>query len=199
MTAETSGVRAEFVLKGARISLDAAGIFQTDAILCYRENRYASSIVLGQIALEHLGQFDRLYGMWFQNGPGASTVSVSCKELRRARKHPKMAKDGLLSFQMAVPQGIDVGSDEGRYAASEVLKKRHKREPDRLVKMRFRAQYVRPDEPCRDWSGPRNCKQDDAHAMLMNVGNSHKGCLSRMFFDVRCRSYSPDFRQVVKL
>lgn len=160
LTAKNLRIGAIYCAENALFSL-------RDANTLFRKARYASSCVLGIIALEHLGKC-----MWLlDKAHSAAQVNRkidSTKIKEESKKHDKMLKYGLVSFEFGLPfQAVDAS------LAMKVVTKRMKRAPTDFYDLRIRAQYV-DLASSNEWNRPPQVEKGKVHDLLLNVGNCYR-------------------------
>jgi AbiV family abortive infection protein len=177
----------ELVLEGILRYLEEAVCVLQDAHALYQERRFASTVLLATVALEHLGQSFRLIELCVDEKLATLTNNSLRKHLRN-QDHVKKLAAGLVSFTTTQPNSIprlsDIDRDSPNFDQTlETIRreslKMHSEAPDKIHNLRTTSQYPQLTKTST-WKCSSEITGDDAHHVLVQVGNNLK--LSQYFY-----------------
>lgn len=169
-----SEAQAVDLLTGIVSSLHCAQKMQQDAVALFRQKRFASACILGTIALEHVGQTSWLVGRFLELQQGKRCSWDSLRRIVK-RDHEKMIADGLSTLEFGLPKLYEKSKELEELW--ETVKKVMNRAPAKFLKLREKAQYVKPADGPNKWNYPLDLTREEVHDLLLNVGNNYRTLL----------------------
>lgn len=175
-------IQTDFILDGAILALRAAQAALRDAVDAHDNGGYATAMIIGAVAAEHLGRSKWLahYGIKLSSG------NVECDKFIKDfehyvgnSRHQERLQQSLYSFSSNVPPGQQIiealkANDQEKIGQFlKVVDKSRKRAGASYHELREQAQCIQPLKNCSGWSMPPTVSASEVHDFLMNVANSY--------------------------
>jgi AbiV family abortive infection protein len=191
-------IKAEFILEGGILAMQAAQAALRDAVKAYDADSYATATVMGAVAAEHLVRCGWLLS--YALSLKIEDAEVECLEFTEefARyvdnsRHEERLQQSLYGFTELLsnlpPLQELIDSCMGNYTKKErqlinhwLIDKMKKRAGSSFHDLREQAQYLELLKNCTGWSTPMSVNANEVHAFLMDVGNSY-GVMLMMTFN----------------
>jgi AbiV family abortive infection protein len=182
-------VTPEYLLKGAVYALEQCGVLLRDAALLYRNEAYASAVVLAAFAREALGQWITLLELRREVISGKRFTIAQIKD--RCGDHVAKQRAGMLSVTMTADQDTGAGqlimsritavpgTEEAKRtedALTQIDRRMRRQVPTERHERRKLALYVDPIEPLaiNRWNRPSTeITRDSARAFLQDARNDY--------------------------
>jgi AbiV family abortive infection protein len=186
-------IKAEFIIEGGILAMQAAQAALRDAVKAYDTGSYATATAMGAVAAEHLARCGWLlsYALKIED------AEVECLEFTEEfgryvdnSRHEERLQQSLYGFSSNLPPLQEL--IDNFFSASLSLKEKQLLNRWLIDKMKMRtgssfhdlreqAQYLELLKDCTGWSTPMSVKANEVHDFLMDVGNYYSVMLMMAF------------------
>lgn len=210
---QLQSVTPQYLLEGAAYALEQGGLLLHDSVLLYRNEKYASAIVMALFSREEVGRYKLLRDLRKEMVEKCRTVTV--KDIRRTcDDHAVKQFRGQSGVILKSSSDDQIGkllratfdylskSPEARQARAQldtIVQQLHHQMPHQRHDLRQKSLYVEPSDSGTSWNRPKDQSKQTAREEIEGAANAYAGALDRFTSVGAYRDEDTDFYSALEV